>query len=150
MESKGVIGLGNSFRGDDGISEVLINRLSGENFSSEVEFFDIGMGSLKALHVLRKLDKVIILDAVFFGGSPGEYVFFDPEEVRSLNRSKNPHDSTLFEVLELSKKIQELPKEILIMGIQPKDVSLRNGLSPELESKVPELLDVLRRRVVEL
>lgn len=150
MARKGVIGLGSSVRGDDGISEVLIRKLGEENFSSDVEFINIGMGSVKALHVLRRLDKAIILDAVFFGGDPGEYVFFDPEEVKSLKRSKNPHDSTLFEVLELSRKMEELPEEIQIMGIQPKDVSLKEGLSPELESEVPRLLDALRQKIAEL
>ncbi|KXA95709.1 hypothetical protein AKJ65_01100 [candidate division MSBL1 archaeon SCGC-AAA259E19] len=150
MARKGVIGLGNPVRGDDGISEVLIRRLSEESSPSDVEFIDIGTGSVKALHVLGRLDKAIILDAVFFGGDPGEYVFFDPEEVKSLKRSKNPHDSTLFEVLELSRKMEELPEEIQIMGIQPKDVSLKEGLSPELESEIPKLLNALRQKIAEL
>lgn len=150
MARKGVISLGNPVRGDDGISEVLIRRLSEESSPSDVEFIDIGTGSVKALHVLRRLDKAIILDAVFFGGDPGEYVFFDPEEVKSLKRSKNPHDSTLFEVLGLSRKMEELPEEIQIMGIQPKDVSLKEGLSPELESEIPKLLNALRQKIAEL
>lgn len=150
MLRKGVIGLGNPFRSDDGISEVLIRRLSKENSLSNVEFIDVGTGSIKALHVLKRLDKAIVLDAVFFGGDPGEYVFFNPEEVRSLRSSKNPHNPAVFKVLKLSKKMEELPKDMLIMGIQPKDVSLGDSLSPELESKIPELLDALRREIEEL
>lgn len=150
MNRKGVICLGNPLRGDDGISKVLIRELKEEGLPSGVEIFDVGTGGINALHVLERLDKVIIVDAVSFGGSPGDHVFFEPGEVSSLLAPKNSHESDLLKVLELSKSLDEMPEKVLIMGVQPKDTSMGEGLSPKLEEKVPELLDELRKSVDEL
>lgn len=150
MERKGVVALGNPFRGDDGISTVLARELDNEYLPSNIEIFDAGTGGIKVLHILEKLDKVILVDAVFFGGEPGEYVFFKSDEIESLKASGGSHDSNIFEVLELSKELHEGPDEVLLMGIQPKDVSMHEELSEELKEKVPVLLAELRKKIIDI
>ncbi len=150
MERKGVVALGNPFRGDDGISTVLARELDNEDLPSNIEIFDAGIGGIKVLHILEKLDKVILVDAVFFGGEPGEYVFFESDEIESLKASGESHDFNIFEVLELSKELHEGPDEVLVMGIQPKDVSMHEELSEELKEKVPVLLAELRKKIIDI
>lgn len=147
MKTKGVIALGNPFRGDDGISTLLLRKLKDEDMPPNVDLFDAGTGGINVLHILSELDKALIIDAVFFGGDPGDFAFFGPDEAENLKQSRGSHDSNLFEVLELSKGLEELPEEVLLMGIQPKDISVGEGLSKELEEKVPELLRELKEKI---
>lgn len=146
----GIIGVGNPFKGDDGIGLRLLEEIERKGLPEDVQTFDVGTNSLRVLHVLSDLDKAIILDAVHFGGSPGEYTFFRPAEVKSLKESRGSHNIDLLEILELSKRLNEEPEEIVLMGIEPGSTSLSNDFSPSLKSRIPELTDVLYQKTKSL
>ncbi|MFW5904464.1 MAG: hydrogenase maturation protease [Candidatus Saliniplasma sp.] len=146
----GVIGLGNPLNGDDGIGIVLIQKLEERGKSPHISIFDAGTGGMKVLHFLKDLDKVIIIDAVDLDKEPGDFVFFNPEEVKSLKEPSGTHDSNLFEVLELSKDLGEIPDEIIIMGIQPKCTEIGEDLSDEVENNLENMLDSLEEMISEL
>lgn len=144
---KGIIGLGNPLKADDGIGVRLIQELKEKNLPSNVSVHDAGTGGMKVLHVLKDFEKVIIVDAVRFGGEAGDFLFFTPDEVRSLNESKSAHDSNIFKVLELSEKLEELPEKLIFMGIEPKNTGREDNLSSELEAKVPKFTEILYEKI---
>lgn len=146
----GIIGLGNPLKGDDGIGILLVKEIEEKSIPSNVRVFDAGTGGMKILHLLSDLEKVIIVDAIHFGGKPGESVFFEPDEVNSLSQSKSTHDTNFLDVLKISQRLEEEPEEVVIMGIEPKDVSLNESLSPELERKKPDLTEKLYERVKDM
>lgn len=150
MGTKGIIGIGNLLRGDDGVSIKIVEKLREEKLPSDVEIFDAGTNEMKILHILKNLEKVIIVDAVIMGEKPGTFVFFEPEEVKSLNISRNPHNYNLLEILKISDELDEKPKKIFIMGIQPKKTSMKMGLSNELEEKIPELIGELTTKIAKI
>lgn len=144
---KGVIGIGNTLKKDDGIGVKLARGIKNKELPSGTKVFAVGLGGIKVLHILKDLDKAIIVDAVRFGGEPGDYVFFSPEEVKSLKETKSSHESDLLEVLRLSKELGESPEKIVIMGIEPKDDSLGEEISPELKERYQELVNELFDKV---
>ena len=147
MAKLGVIGIGNTLKGDDGIGVVLVNRLKEEGFDDEVEFHEVGTSGLNIIHHLKDLDRALIVDALRSEGEPGSSTFFRPEEVDNSIKVRSTHDANLLEAIELSETLGERPEDILIMGIIPKDMSLRDGLSPFMEEKLPELEDKLKERI---
>lgn len=147
LTMKGVIGIGNTLKGDDGIGMILAQKMEEREIPPDVKVFDAGTGGMKILHRLKDLEKAIIIDAVRFGGDPGDHVFFSPDEVKSLRESRGTHGTDLLEVLELSERVGEAPEDVLILGIQPKDDSTRSGISPELEKKIPEIMEELDKKV---
>lgn len=149
-EEIGIIGLGNPLNGDDGIGIVLIQKLEKRGNFPNISIFDAGTGGMKVLHFLKDLDKVIIIDAVNLGKEPGDFVFFSPEDVKSLRNPSGTHDSNLFEVLELSEDLGEIPDEITIMGIQPKITDIGEDLSDEVENNIENMLDSLEEKISEL
>lgn len=146
---KGVIGIGNPFKGDDGIGLKLLEEIEKKDIPEDVRTYDMGSETFDLIHVLKDLDKAIIIDAVQFGGSPGDYRFFTPDEVNSLKKSDTPHGTDILEVLSLSEKLDEMPEKILIMGVQPKDTDLGEGFSRPLESNVPELVEKLYEKIMD-
>jgi len=146
----GVLGIGNTLKGDDGIGIVLVNRLREEGIPGEVEFREVGTSGINILHYLKDLNTAVIVDALRSGGDPGDSVFFRPDEVDSEIKVRSTHDANLLEAIEMSETLGERPEEIIIMGIIPKDMSIRDGLSPQLEEKLPELVKKLKNKIYSL
>ncbi len=143
----GILGIGNTLRGDDGVGIVIAQKMKDRDFSADVKVYEVGSGGLKVLHRLEELEKVILVDSVRFDGSPGDYRFFSPEEVKSMKGVSGTHGTDVLEIIELSEEIDESPEEILILGIQPKSLSLGEDLSPVLEDKLSVILDDLEEKV---
>ncbi len=144
---KGIIAIGNTLKRDDGIGIALLREIKERDFPKTVNTFEIGVASMDLLHVLGDLDKAMIIDAVHFGGPPGDFRFFTPKDVESLQESRGPHTTNILDVLELSEEMGELPEEIIIMGIEPEDTSFGEDLSHSLEEKFPELVEYLDDKV---
>lgn len=144
---KGIIGIGNPLKRDDGIGVALLQEMEQRDFSETVQTFELGIASMDILHILEDLDKALIIDAVCFGGASGDYRFFTPEDVESLQESSGPHTTNILDVLQLSKEMGELPEDIIIMGIEPEDTSFGEDLSESLEERFPELVKALEERI---
>ena len=147
MGKLGVIGVGNTLKGDDGIGVKLVNRLDNEGFPDSVEFQEVGTSGLNIVHHLKDFDRVLIIDAIKHEGESGTSIFFRPDEVNESVKVRSTHDANLLEAIELSETLGERPEEIVIMGIIPEDMSLRDGLSPLMKEKLPELEERLRERI---
>lgn len=145
-----VIALGNPLRGDDGIGNVLLNRLRERGLPADVELRDLGDGGFDVLHALADADRAVIVDAVRFGGEPGECVVFEPGEVAAIVESRGSHDSDLFELLELAAAREEAPERVVIFGVQPGDVREGEQLSDPLRAALPDLTDALVETVDDL
>ncbi|KXB06213.1 hypothetical protein AKJ52_02440 [candidate division MSBL1 archaeon SCGC-AAA382C18] len=144
---KGIIGIGNPLKSDDGIGVALLREMEKREFPQQVQTFEVGIASMDLLHILEDLDKAILIDAVHFGGAPGDYCFFTPDNVDSLQESSSPHTADILDVLELSREMGGLPEEIIIMGIEPDDTSFGEGFSKNLEENFPELKKTLYEKI---
>lgn len=150
MTMKGIIGIGNIFKCDDGIGVKLVQELRGRKVSQDLKLIDASSSGLKVIHNLKNLDKVIIVDAVKFGGNPGDFIFFSPDEVNTLRKSVSSHESGILEILKLSEKLDESPQEVIIMGIEPGDTSFNQELSPKLKENFSKLAEELCKKIKEL
>jgi hydrogenase maturation protease len=148
MKKIGVIGIGNPHMGDDGIGPLLIHRLNASRlFGDTVCFIDGGAGGMTIVHKLAKLDTAVIVDAGDFGGKPGEFRIFSPEEIVSLKRFSgfSVHEWDLIKTIEISKVMEELPEQLNIMAIQPETIAWQPKLSKILESRIPVYEKAVRK-----
>lgn len=150
MGKLGVLGVGNTLKGDDGIGIVLLNRLRESEISGEVEFYEVGTSGMNILHHLKDLDTALIIDAIRSKGKPGESVFFSPDDVDNDLQVRGTHDANLLEAIELSESMGERPEKVVIMGVIPESMELNEDLSPPLQDRLPELEDRLREKVLSL
>lgn len=150
MAKLGVLGIGNTLKGDDGIGVVLVNRLQDKDIPGEIEFHEVGTSGMNILHYLKDLESAVIVDAIRTEGEPGDSVFFHPDEVDSDIEVRSTHDANLLEAIELSEAMGERPDRIVIMGVIPKDMPIRDELSPSLQKKLPELVKKLRGKITSI
>ncbi len=133
--SLAVIGIGNVLMGDDGAGVRVLELLP-----DHVPKIDLATGGMRLLHKLEGLTTAIIVDAVDFGGKPGEVTVFLPEMVNSLkNTGYSLHDIDILKVIELAKELGQCPNNLFIVAVQPSRMGYSEGLSPEVEAALPKM-----------
>jgi hydrogenase maturation protease len=102
---------------------------------------------MNLLHLLARFQVVFIIDAVDFKAQPGETRVFTLDEIKSqkLPVRLSTHEADFLKILNLSKELNELPHELFIFAIQPKDVSHGTNLSKEVKS----VLDTIYKKLVQ-
>lgn len=147
MKKIGVIGIGNPLRRDDGIGILLLKKVMEKKHEipENIEYIDGGTSYLSLIHDLERFDIVVFIDAVDFGGKPGDSKIFDYEEVisKKINFNISTHGEDIAQIITLSEDIDVIPERIVFFGVQPKNVSFGDDISDELSSKVNVLIDDL-------
>ena len=132
-----VLGIGNTLRSDDGVGSILANRIK-----DKVGFavFDAGTSPENYLERLirEKPDTVVVIDAVDFGGSPGEFKILEPNEIKTVNLffTHNASISLTINYLQI-----HLKADIIILIIQPKSIVFGEKLSYEVSQSIDRLED---------
>ena len=136
-----ILGTGNPLRRDDGIGVHIAHELENLGMPQGVKVLDAGTGGLALVDFMRAFPKVLFLDAVDMGEAPGTVKTFAQEDMLAAVpvTQVSLHDMGLPHVLLLAS-LQGVSPEILIVGIQPKDLGWGIGLSPELERAVPTIV----------
>jgi hydrogenase maturation protease len=139
MSNTIVIGIGNLLMGDDGIGIRLVNDLAAEFAgSADIEFADAGTSGMRVLHLLAGRKKAVILDGALMHAEPGTIRRFTPDDAaaRNLLAHLDTHEGNLLEMLDLSRRLGELPAEVVIFGIEPADLAPGERLSPTLSERL--------------
>ncbi|MDD5432957.1 MAG: hydrogenase 3 maturation endopeptidase HyCI [Candidatus Omnitrophica bacterium] len=132
-----ILGIGNTLRSDDGVGSILANRLIGK-----VPFmvWDAGTGPENYLGkaVKEKPNTILIIDAVDFGGNPGEIRLLEGDELKTINLFSTHNASLSLTINYLQSSLQ---LDIIILAIQPKTVVFGDNLSPEMAQALNKLED---------
>ena len=145
-----VLGLGNSLMSDDGAG---IHALALLERSSElptgVRLVDGGTVGPDLLPPVAGCEALLVLDAVDFGGRPGDVVRLDLEGGAGRAGPRTIHEVGLETLLQDLALIREFPRRSVLFGIQPASLSPGTGLSPPVERGLEALaaaaLEELRR-----
>jgi hydrogenase maturation protease len=143
-----VLGLGNVLMSDEGVGVRVVERLQEQAAQfPDVEFIDAGTGGMSVLHLIANRKKTIIVDCAMMGQTPGTIRKFTPDDVKSVKQVSHfsLHDVDILKVLELSKQLEECPPEVIIFGIEPAKVEQGDTLSPELENRIGEYVQLINR-----
>lgn len=141
LDSQSVlVGVGNPLRGDDGFGPELVGRLG-----EAVPFKTIDAGEepedcLGQVVALRP-SRVLIADAVAFGGKPGEAVLLEPESL-GKKITVSTHQLPLMMFIRLMR--ERLPgADVRVLGLQPKSIELGKGLSPQVDQSMDMLVQII-------
>lgn len=137
-----VIGVGNPLMGDDGIGLAALERLRAWEFEPFVELVDGGTWGMNLLRFVEEARRLLILDAIEAGQTPGTPVTLEGDEIpRFLSTKLSPHQIELREVLALAELRATLPEETVALGLQPGPIEMSEQLSPEVEARLGELVE---------
>jgi hydrogenase maturation protease len=143
--AKFVVGIGNVLSGDDGVGCHVAQALEGI-WLPDVQIIDAGTCA-DALPLVENTDKLVIVDAARGGGMPGQIYRFHLEDI-SLEQKPllSLHDMSLLDSLILMKIWHDVG-EAVVIGVEPKEVGWGSELSPEVEEKMPQIIDAVLSEV---
>jgi len=152
MKSVLIICLGNPLMRDEGIGIRLVSELMERLADNpDVEVTDMGTGGLSVIHAIEGRQKIIFVDCAIMGQPPGSMKRFTPERVRSMKvrMRYSLHEGDLLNTLELSRRLGKCPDDIVIFGIEPKEIAHREGLTSELENNIQRYVQTILKELIE-
>jgi hydrogenase maturation protease len=144
-----LVGVGNVLMGDDGIGVRVVHEIEKRyHLPESVEVLDGGTSGLELLSYFSERDQVIIVDAVESGLPPGTVVKMEGEDVPARFATRiSPHQLGISDVLAAARISGKLPREMVLIGMEPKRVELRLDLSEEAGRNFEKLLDTVRNEL---
>ena len=139
-----ILGVGNLLLGDDGFGVHLINSLMDTKFPPNVQILEAGTVSHQLIPLLREIDRLIVIDVVDAGDTPGSIFRFSPDDMKFTSEQiSSLHQISLIDVLRMAEMTGGKPDTIII-GVQPKDVnSWSMELSAELIAVIPRVKELI-------
>jgi hydrogenase maturation protease len=145
-----VLGLGNPILRDDRIGLRVIEELEGLFFDSDVSLQTTTLAGMNLLECLIGFDRAVIVDAIQTGGEPGGVYRLSPQDFIARHAFPHLHNIDFFQALILARGlIPNLPDDVVIIGVEVKDVSnFGEDLTLEVEKSVPlavgQILQILK------
>ena len=133
-----LMGIGNRWRGDDAAGPEVIARVAGR---AEARCIDAGDAPERHLGeaVEGAPGSILLVDAVDFGGPPGEVALFGLEDLPA--RLGTTHDVPLSVLMEYLRAMSGA--DVLLLGIQPETTDFGRRMSAAVDDAVSVVTEML-------
>ncbi|MCL6641949.1 MAG: hydrogenase maturation protease, partial [Candidatus Bipolaricaulota bacterium] len=127
-----VIGVGNDYRHDDAVGLIVARRLREKNLE-HIAVREMSGEGAALISAWQSAERVIIVDAVQSGAAPGTIyrVEAHQEPIPTSFFHCSTHAFGVAEAIETARSLGQLPRNLIIYGIEGEDFSVGEGLSPE-------------------
>lgn len=138
-----VLGIGNILLRDEGVGVRVVERLRQRFALPEcVEVIDGGTAGMELIDYLSGRDLLVIVDAVRTRRPPGSLVRLTGGELPAFFRMRlSPHQTGLSEVLATLRLLDEAPKDIVLIGIEPMRLDAGLEMSREVAGRLDDMVD---------
>lgn len=144
-----VAGFGNVLRGDDAFGVIVVQQLQEElDPKGNVEVIEVGTGGLRmAQELLGGYDRLIIVDAMTRGGTPGQ-LYVEAVEGVTEAVEVDLHLAVPSRALAVAKALGALPASVFIVGCEPLETEeLKMDLSAAVKKSVAPAIDHVLRLI---
>lgn len=148
-----ILGVGNILLSDEGVGVRAVEELekffqNQPRFANHFDFIDGGTCGMELLDEMANRPLIIIVDAILAGKPAGEIVVLRNEEVPTFfSRKISPHQLGICDVLSALKLTEEFPKQLCLIGVQPKSLEPNIGLSNCIQDALPSILDCVCKQL---
>jgi hydrogenase maturation protease len=144
-----IIGVGNLLLKDEGVGVHVARELQKRSLPAGVEVYDGGVGGIGLLDYFREASRLVLIDAAEMRLKPGTVLRFIPEDVEDFGSAVkfSIHDVGLAEVLKLARALGICPEDVVIFGIQPKEISWGEELSAEIQAALSQVVEMVMKEI---
>ncbi|MGQ0709976.1 MAG: HyaD/HybD family hydrogenase maturation endopeptidase [Rhodoferax sp.] len=137
-----VLGIGNTILSDEAFGVRCVEALERDHALPDgVQCIDGGTSGMEMIEDLSELDFLLVLDVVKTGAAPGTVVKIAGDDIPVFFRRKlSPHQIGLPDVLASLELLDAVPKEIVVLGVEPVSLELGLDMTPTVAGKIPELV----------
>ena len=139
-----VIGVGNSFRGDDAAGREVARRVR-ERVPDGLEVVVCELEPTRLIDAWADADAALVVDAVASGAEPGTVHRFDAstEALPSREFRSSTHALGIGETIELARAIGKLPARIVVLGVEGETFGSGTELSDAAREGVERAVEVV-------
>ena len=139
-----VLGIGNTILTDEAAGVRAVELLEQRyQIPDNVLVIDGGTSGMEMIEDLSDLDFLIVIDVVKTGAAPGTVVKIAGDEIPVFFRRKlSPHQIALPDVLASLELLDAMPKEIVVLGVEPISLELGMEMTPTIAEQVPVLVEM--------
>lgn len=142
--------------GNDGVGLKVIEALKKTELEGleSLDIEDAGVCGLDLLNLIDGARKVIIVDAILAGSSPGSVHRIEGKDLlkgAEFHPLVSVHDLTIIDVLIIGEQVQTLP-EIVVIGIEigTKATEVTQEISPDILKGVNKATELIREEISSL
>lgn len=139
-----VLGIGNTILTDEAAGVRAVEMLERDyRLGENVQVVDGGTSGMEMIEDLSDLDFLVVIDVVKTGAAPGTVVKIAGDEIPVFFRRKlSPHQIGLPDVLASLELLDALPKEVVVLGVEPVSLELGMEMTGTVADKVPQLVEM--------
>ncbi|HLK58126.1 MAG TPA: hydrogenase maturation protease [Chthonomonadaceae bacterium] len=137
-----LIGVGNAFRHDDGVGLWVVQEIRKRNIPNLTVLESSGDGA-ELLDAWQEADTVVLVDATQSGSAPGTLHRLNAREQplpAYLAPRSSSHLFSIAEAIRMGAILNQLPRCLLLFGIEGRDFSPGCGLSSVVQQTAQELV----------
>ena len=136
-----IIGVGNVFRGDDGVGVAVARRLRAQT-PAEVTIIEASGEGAALMELWKGAARVVVIDATHSGSPAGTIHRFDAraEPLPSRFFHYSTHAFSVAEAVELGRALDVLPPRLVVYGIEGRSYAAGEGLSAEVEKAASDVI----------
>ncbi|MCM8829558.1 MAG: hydrogenase nickel incorporation protein HypB [Candidatus Omnitrophica bacterium] len=144
VEWKGKIviaGMGDRMKADDGAGSVIAEKLAKIVKRKDVKIIDTGNSIENYIGVIERFkpNTVVVMDAVDFGGKPGEIKTLEYEELQELTTSTHSFSISVL----LNHIHNQTGANCKVIGIQPEIIKFSQELSIPVKKSIEKLIEII-------
>jgi hydrogenase maturation protease len=141
-----IIGVGSTMRRDDGLGPAALAQLGQveEVRRGEVELVSLDGEPTRLIDAWSGRRRAVIIDAVCADSPPGSIhrLVLGRHRLPPGTRGASSHAAGLAEAVELGAALDRLPDELVVLGMEPGDVSAGERLSPAVAEAMGRLVSM--------
>lgn len=142
-----ILGIGNELLGDEGIGIHVVRALAQKDLPAGTHLAEIGTSLLDAIPLIGDAERMIVVDAMKAGGSPGT-VYCLPLKDCAVNPCiASLHGFDITRILALAENT--MSPECAVVGIEPAVIDWSLELSPDVLRSIPYAVRAVREILLE-
>ncbi len=142
-----LIGVGNSWRGDDGVGPAVVDLAAGR-LDPDVEVVETDGEPSRLIDAWTDVDLAVVVDAVRSGAAPGTvHVWRDKGELTPAAPLAGSHALGVADGIALGGALHRLPTTLVVVGVEVGETSAGHGLSAAVAAKLDDAAGTVCRTV---
>ena len=132
---------------DEGVGVQVIQQMEFMELPEHIELLDMGTSTMDLISHLEGVKKLIVIDAMKTGGTPGEIYRCKPEDL--MPKEEEPislHEMGLLETLTTAKQMG-MEIDTVIIGVEPQVIDWGLELSAEVKKKIPAIIEAVLEEI---
>jgi hydrogenase maturation protease len=146
-----VVGAGNLLLSDEGVGVHVVEALNKEYVPPFVTVVDAGTALVDVLGSLRGYERILLVDALRAGGSPGSLYRFELGQLRERAAKgqlvMSLHQTGLLQAVGLARLRGLDPKCITVIGVEPERLQPGIELSETVSRRVPDVCHLVMEEI---